>query len=135
MMDHENKTSGQTLSTASIAPSDSAAMAQALEATPGLDEEHYNIRYDDLNLAADPEATALQQRQHALHQLAFRLRRPAQSLSAFAHLTEEQLLWLGNRVAEVYQREHQQLKTDLHQTFPWFLRPFLIRKFKKSQGT
>ena len=73
--------------------------------------------------------------EQALQQLASELRRPPQSLSAFSHLSTEQLTWLSTQVAKVCMHEDEKLNKALHQAIPWLLRPFLLRRLVKSSAS
>ncbi len=76
-----------------------------------------------------PQLISLQEQ--ALKQLAAELRRPPQSLAAFAHLSAEQLSWLATQVAAVCDHEDEKLNTALYQAIPWLLRPLLLRRLVK----
>lgn len=68
--------------------------------------------------------------QLALQRLATELHRPPQSLAAFSHLTPDQLAWLTARVELICMREETQLREDLNEAIPRFLRPLLLGRLR-----
>lgn len=85
---------------------------------------------DHVNEPVAKEMPPLTEAQQALQRLATQLHRPPQSLSAFSHLTSDQLAWLTARVELVCMREDTRLREELHHAIPRFLRPLLLRRLR-----
>jgi len=78
------------------------------------------------------ETPQLSPEQQALQKLAIELHRPPQSLTAFSHLTADQLAWLSARVELICMREDTRLRAELHHAIPRFLRPLLLGRLRSS---
>ena len=85
-----------------------------------------------LNEIKSKEQIPLTESQQALQQLATELHRPPQSLTAFSHLTAEQLSWLTARVELICVREDARVREELHHAIPRFLRPLFLRRLRSS---
>ena len=79
------------------------------------------------------ESIPLTEAQQALQLLATELHRPPQSLTAFSHLTADQLAWLTARVELICMREDTHLLKELHHAIPRFLRPLLLGRFRSAK--
>lgn len=80
--------------------------------------------------ANEPKPNEQTDAQLALQRLATELHRPPQSLAAFSHLTPDQLAWLTARVELICMREETQLREDLNEAIPRFLRPLLLGRLR-----
>ena len=87
---------------------------------------------DHVNEPKPSELTPLTDAQLALQKLATELRRPPQSLSAFSHLTPDQLAWLAARVELICMQEDRKLREELHHAVPRFLRRLLLGRLRRS---
>ena len=98
---------------------------------PNLSE--INLNESKSSAFKTSESIPLTESQQALHLLATELHRPPQSLTAFSHLTADQLAWLTARVELICLREDTHLLKELHHAIPRFLRPLLLRRFRSSK--